>query len=90
VVRYIDVESCGLRFKSEGEPRPVSRIRWEGEECTVSGLSSNGPCAVQQIVVEDSSAGTAVLITGGDLGVRIDPPGIDEPYLLLAASAVLD
>jgi hypothetical protein len=90
VVRFIDVESCGLRFKSEGELRPVSRIRFEGAEHTVTGLSSAGPCPAQQIVVEDSSAGTAVLIIGGDLGVRLEPGTLDEPYLLLSADSIIE
>ncbi len=93
MIKYVDVVSAGLRFKSEGEARPITRVRYDGEECAVIGWSSEGACPAQQIVVEDSSAGTAVLITGGDLGVRLTPPSgdpIDEPYLLLSAEAVLD
>jgi len=102
--RFIDVfvepnpnapEGSGLRWKSEGEPRPVARVRHEGRWCRVEGWSSadgGSPCGAQAIPVEDSSAGTALLIVGGDWGVRLTPldgaPPFGEAYLLLSAEAV--
>jgi hypothetical protein len=87
-------EGSGQRFKAEDEARPVSRVRWEGRWCRVSGWSSDGdgsPCAAQAITVEDSGSGTAVLIFGGDWGVRLQPedgsPAFGEAYLLVDASA---
>jgi hypothetical protein len=103
MVTFIDVfvepnpntsEGSGQRFKAEGAARPVARAYWDGRWCRVSGWSSvdNGSaCAAQAITVEDSSAGTAVLIFGGDWGVRLEPedggPAFGEPYLLVDADA---
>lgn len=97
--RFIDVfvepnpnapEGSGLRFKAEGASRPITRVRHEGRWCRVVGWSSaNGgsPCEALAILVEDSSAGTALLIAGGYWGVRLTPlDGLQpfgEPYLLL-------
>ena len=101
---YIDVfvdpnpntpEGCGLRFKAhEGPARPISQVQYEGAACAVVGWSSaNGgsPVPAQVVLVEDSSAGTAALVFGGDWGLRITPPtgtAFGEPYLLLDASAM--
>ena len=101
---YIDVfidpnpntpEGCGLRFKSESERRAVAQVRYEGEICDVIGWSSEqggSPCQAWTSIVEDSSAGTAALIYGGDWGLKVTPPGatpIGEPYLLLARDAIV-
>ena len=90
-----DVAEIFLRFKAEGEPGPVGRVRVDGRWCAVAGWSSaNGgsATAAQAIVVEDSSAGTALLIVGGDWGLRLTPADggapFAEPYLLLSAAAV--
>ncbi len=103
--RYIDVfiepnpntpEGCGQRFKSESPPRLVSLVRYDDGLCQVSGWSSaagGSPCPALASVVEDSGSGTAVLIHGGDWGLRITPraggESYGEPYLLLAPEAVL-
>jgi hypothetical protein len=102
--RFIDVfvepnpnapEGAGLRWRSESEPRAVARVRVDGRWCAVAGWSSAGggtPCEARAITVEDSSAGTAVLVIGGDWGVRMQPedgsPPFGEAYLLLVADAV--
>jgi hypothetical protein len=104
--RFIDVfvdanpntaESCGLRFKAEEDPRPVSSVRCDGRACRVTGWSSAGggsPCAALKVAVEDSSAGTAMLVFGGDWGLRLSPldggEPFGEPYLVLAREAVLE
>ena len=97
-MHYIDVfvdpnpntdESCGLRFKAEGEPRPITHLMYDNVWCAITGWSSNGggsPCPAFAIVVEDSSAGTSLLIYGGDWGLRLVPPHgkpFGEAYLLL-------
>jgi hypothetical protein len=103
--RFIDVfvdpnpnvaDGCGLRFKAEDPPRPVSRIRYEGALFTVQGWSSadgGRPCPAYAVTVEDSGSGTATLVYGGDWGLRLKPDSggtvVGEPYLLLAPSAVL-
>lgn len=98
MTRYIDVfidpnpntpEGCGLRFKATGAERSIARVEYEAALCEVVGWSSaNGgsPVPARVVLVEDSSAGTAALVFGGDWGLRITPPGgapFGEPYLLL-------
>ncbi len=103
--RFIDVfvepnpnapDGSGQRFRTE-EPsaRPVSRVSWDGRWCRVAGWSSasgGSPCAAQAITVEDSSAGTALLVFGGDWGVRLWPDDggapFGEAYLLVEPAAV--
>ena len=75
----------------EGEP--------DGKLCAITGWSSKGagsPVDAYAVRVEDSSAGTAFLIYGGDWGLRMRPAGQDaawqhedasqwgEAYLVLA------
>jgi hypothetical protein len=103
--RFIDVfidpnpntpEGCGLRFKSESEPRPVATVRYDGALHDVVGWSSEGggtPRPALAATVEDSGAGTAVLVYGADWGLQLTPRDggapFGEPYLLLDAGAVL-
>jgi hypothetical protein len=105
-VQFIDVfvdpnpnapEGCGLRFKSESAARPVSRVRVDGRDCSVVGWSSDGdgsPCPALAVEVEDSSAGTAILVHGGDWGIRLTPDDgsepFGEPYLCLSRASILD
>jgi hypothetical protein len=99
-MRFIDVfvdpnpnapEGCGLRFKATGPSRVVARVRLDGRWCRVAGWSGAGECPAQAAVVEDSGAGSAVLIHGGELGLRLFPDEgepFGESHLLLDASAV--
>jgi hypothetical protein len=96
VPRFIDVfvddnescEGCAHRFKAEDEPRPVRRVRWYGDddrprECTVVGWSSEGggsEVAAMAVTVEDSSSGVAILVWGGDWGLRLAPVDGGEPF----------
>ncbi|HZS37554.1 MAG TPA: hypothetical protein VFF06_12045 [Polyangia bacterium] len=88
-------EECGLRFKAESEPRVVSRVRLDGRDCALAGWSSAGggsACEARAAKVEDSSAGSAILIYGGDWGLRLTPDGgepFGEPYLLLANESIV-
>jgi CubicO group peptidase (beta-lactamase class C family) len=89
-------EGCGLRFKSEAAPRAVHAVRYDGALYDVAGWSSAGggtPCPALAATVEDSGAGTATLVYGGDWGLRLTPRDggrpFGEAYLLLDASAVL-
>ena len=97
-----DCEPCQLRWKMESEPHPVARIRWAGDddaprEHRVTGWSSAGggtPVPAQGVRVEDSGAGTVILIWGGDWGVRLDPldggPRLAEPYLKVDPGDLLE
>jgi hypothetical protein len=102
---YIDVnvdehedlpEGCELRFHAVGPSRPIARIRYEGD----FAVTTAGGAAAQATPVDDSSAGTSVLITGDSRGLRLRrlgaahasnvEPAIAEPYLLLSPDAILD
>ena len=88
-------EGCGLRFKTEQAPRAVRRVALDGTWHEVVGWSSAGggsPCPAHAALVEDSGAGTAMLIYGGDWGIRLSPVGggatVGESHLVLDESAV--
>ncbi len=107
--RYIDVvveaqpeipDGCELRFHAVGEPKPVRRIKYEpligpeGEvEFEVTAASGEPALAVP---VDDSSAGTSVLVYGDAQGIRLRQSGdefgpiVVEPYLLLAPEAIVE
>jgi hypothetical protein len=105
--RYIDVvveeqeeipEGCEMRFHAVGEARPVRRIRYEpltGPEGEFEVTTAGGAPAMAA-AVDDSSAGTSVLIYGDARGLRLrrlDGAGgavIAEPYLLMAPDAIVD
>jgi hypothetical protein len=104
--RYIDVvveeqeeipEGCELRFHAVGEARPVRRVRYEpltGPEGEFEVTAAGGQPAMAA-PVDDSGAGTSVLIYGDGRGLRLrrlDGEGgapIAEPYLLLADDAIV-
>src|SRR5437764_9021644 len=103
---YIDVvveeqdgipDGCELRFHAVGDSRQVKRVHYEpltgpeGEyEVTAAG---GGPALAAP--VDDSGAGTSILIYGDARGLRLRQVGGDagepiaEPYLLLADDAIL-
>jgi len=95
-------EGCSQRFQASSEPRAVRLIRYSpggGEtlECEVEGMSGAGggtPCPARAVRVEDSGAGVATLLYGGDWGLRLTPrdgrPPFGEPYLLLDDDAILE
>jgi hypothetical protein len=92
---HVDVESNDNTpmmaqhvYKNLSIPYPVSHVRIfegnpEGQLCTITGWSSrNGgePVAAYAVRIEDSSAGEAVLVYGGDWGVRLRPVEDEEPW----------
>ena len=97
---HVDVESndntpmmAQQVYKNIGVPFPVSRVRiYEGEPdgqlCAITGWSSHAEGSATPayaVQIEDSSEGRAVLVYGGDWGVRLRPAGaealwsIDDP-----------
>ena len=50
-------------------------------ECNVTGWSAeSGPCLAYAVMVEDSGEGVAVLVYGGDEGIRLKPVGCEEEW----------
>lgn len=84
--------SANLVFKNLSEPVRVARIRLydgvsEGMPFAVTGWSSEGggrPCPAYAVRVEDSGSGGAVLVYGGDLGLRLRPAGSNAGWDLSA------
>ena len=87
-----------MRWKAESEPREVRRLRYTPESgpplvCEVVGWSADGAVPAQSVTVEDSGGGTAALVWGGDLGLRLvgceGGERFAEPYLLVDPSDLL-
>lgn len=108
--RFIDVlveehealpDGCGLRFHALGDDRPVGIIRWEttvggDDRWTIEAIDADGARRpATATLVDDSSAGTSLLLWGGEHGVRLRPADapeseeIAEPYLLLDVDAAV-
>jgi hypothetical protein len=95
-----DCEGATLRFRTEGSRREISSLVYPagaGERipCEVTGWSSeNGGtvCPARAVPVEDSGSGIAILIYGGDWGLKLTPKDgsapFAEPYLLLSAESL--
>jgi hypothetical protein len=107
-MRFIDVlveehdeipEGCCMRFQAAAEPRPVRRIHCEIEGAPagvwlVETREADGSAGVARVAaVEDSGAGTSMLVSGGALGLRLRPEAGGEPvavpYLLLSEECIL-
>ncbi len=94
MAKYIDVEveagtNCDYSlhrvFSLVDEPQPVWRIeapglRGELSMVEVTGWSAEGPCPAYAAIVEDSGEGHALLIYGGDDGIRTRPLDSDSPW----------
>ena len=73
-------------FDAMEDPVQVSRVMapdLESDErmCDVTGWSSEiGPCPAHAVLVEDSGEGIAMLIYGGDEGIRLKPVDCQEVW----------
>ena len=70
--------SLNRMFDAMDVPRPVSRVvaadpDGNDRACEVTGWSSRGPCPAYAVLVEDSGEGVAMLVYGGDDGIRLRP-----------------
>jgi hypothetical protein len=80
-------------YKNLGLPFRVVRVRLyegepEGKLYDVAGWSSAGggsPVDAYAVQIEDSSAGAAFLVYGGDWGIRLRPAGSEEAWSIDAA-----
>lgn len=106
--RFIDVnveeheelpDGCSLRFRAQANGHPVERVTWESDDGVtgiwrVGAASSDGTtAAAMAFPVDDSSAGTSILIVGGDRGLRLTSTETGEtraePYLLVSRTAIV-
>ena len=88
-------------FQTMKDPRPVSRVKTYGSDGSegmfeVVGWSADGPASAFAALVDDSGEGSALLVYGGEEGIRLRPEGSTlawslnepsqwgEPFLLLA------
>ena len=88
-------------FQTMEDPGPVSRVRTYGPDGSegmfeVVGWSEEGPVTAFAALVDDSGEGSALLLYGGDGGIRLrpedspfdwsleEPSQWGEPFLLLA------
>lgn len=72
-------------FDAREEPRAVTRVsalRNDGTEgpCAVTGWSIDGPCPAYAASVWDSGDGVALLIYGGDEGIRLKHADSEAPW----------
>ena len=80
--------SANQVYKNLSEPVRLLRVRlYEGEPegrlCDITGWSSaagGSAVAALAVRVEDSSSGEAILVYGGDWGVRLRPAGSHEAW----------
>ncbi len=80
--------SASQVYRNISQPFPVSMVRiYDGEPggrlCNVTGWSSEaGGSAIEAyaVNVEDSSAGNAYVVYGGDWGIRLRPTDSDAPW----------
>ena len=94
--RFIEVEveaggNCDYSlhrvFSVVEEPKEIARVeapglRGELAMVEVTGWSEDGPCPAYAAIVEDSGEGHALLIFGGDDGIRTRPLDSDSPWSL--------
>jgi hypothetical protein len=94
-------EGCCMRFKLVDEPRAVQLVRYESVESPSQGVwrvesrEADGSSGIAwAALVEDSGAGTCVLLYGGARGLRLRAVDGDqtlaEPYLLLSRESVVE
>ena len=94
----VDVEPCENTelpltriFDAREEPREVRRLvtfRRDGADgpCAVTGWGAGGPCPAYAARVWDSGDGVAILVYGGDEGIRLRPEESDAPWDLADAA----
>jgi hypothetical protein len=86
-------DGCCMRFKLVDEPRAVRLVRYEGSGSPsvwhVESREADGATGVAwAVTVEDSGAGTCMLLFGGARGLRLrqvdGSETLVEPYVLLS------
>jgi hypothetical protein len=94
-------EGCCMRFKLVEEPREVRLLRYEAAASSsaavwrVESREGDGSIGVARAaIVEDSGAGTCMLVFGGGRGLRLRPVDggetLAEPYLLVSRECLVE
>ena len=78
-------------FDAMEDPVEVSRVMASDPAgvdglCDVTGWSASGPCPAYAAPVEDSGEGIAMLVYGGDEGIRLKPVDCRERWDLHSPS----
>ncbi len=88
-IEVMEGANCPLSFTrmfdATQDPVQVSRVMASDPQdddrmCDVTGWSAGGPCPAYAALVEDSGEGIAMLIYGGDEGIRLKPVDCNEPW----------
>jgi hypothetical protein len=92
-------DGCCLRFRAQSAARRVEEVTYESETGTggtwrVEGRTAGGAVTpATAFEVDDSSAGTSLLVVGGEHGLRLTSvttgETVAEAYLLLSLSSAL-
>ncbi len=78
-------ESLMLMFNGLSEPAPAASV-WTTDPggadmmCAVTGWSTEGACPAYSAMVEESGEGSALLVYGGDEGIRLKPLDSTEEW----------
>ena len=78
-------ESLMLMFNGLIEPAPAASV-WTTDPggadmmCAVTGWSTEGACPAYSAMVEESGEGSALLVYGGDEGIRLKPLDSTEEW----------
>ena len=72
-------------FDAREAPYEITRLvtmRRDGSDgpCAVTGWSADGACPAYAAKVWDSGDGVALLVYGGDEGIRLKPAGSNAPW----------
>jgi hypothetical protein len=81
-----------LRFKVVSPPRPVTRAQMDGGSGVTWWVIEAPGAEARAALVEDSSDGEALLVFGGERGLRVTSDREERrvPYLLLARGSSLE
>jgi hypothetical protein len=108
-MRFVDVrveehealpDGAEHRFRAQDDGRVVESILWESDDglrgrWRVEGRTADGRAIpAMAYAVDDSSAGTSILVVGGNHGLRLSfrdsEDVVAEAYLLLSRAALED
>src|SRR6478735_7122868 len=84
-------DGCSRRVKAEGPAASVTLVRYETEDGdlhtwkVVAARSDGTTTQARGVPIEDSSAGTSILVVGGDHGLRLTSADAEDPKTIAEA-----